>query len=45
MYARGTSEEVLGEVGWVARGLSVATKIYPTAVRARACYVGVMDLS
>ncbi|KAI0697758.1 Aldo/keto reductase [Cytidiella melzeri] len=30
-YGRGTSEEYLGELGWQKRGLSVGTKLYPTA--------------
>lgn len=29
---RGTSEEYLGKIGWQERGLSVATKVYPTIV-------------
>ena len=32
-YAGGTSEEILGEVGWRERGLVMDTKLYPNAVR------------
>ena len=32
-YAAGTSEEILGDVGWRERGLVMGTKLYPTAVR------------
>ncbi|KAI0790223.1 Aldo/keto reductase [Irpex lacteus] len=31
-YGNGTSEEVLGEIGWQKRGLIVETKLYPSAV-------------
>ena len=33
-YSGGTSEEILGEVGWQQRGLVMDTKLYPNAVRA-----------
>ncbi|KAF7340290.1 putative aldo keto reductase [Mycena venus] len=33
MYAAGTSEEMLGSIGWQARGLKMQTKIYPTRGR------------
>ena len=32
-YAAGTSEEILGEVGWQKRGLMMDTKLYPNTVR------------
>ena len=30
----GTSEEYLGKAGWKERGIEMATKLYPTTVRA-----------
>ena len=32
VYAGGTSEEVLGELGWKERGLLMETKLYPVGV-------------
>lgn len=34
-YAGGTSEEILGEVGWQQRGLVMDTKLYPNAASTR----------
>ena len=33
VYSAGTSEELLGELGWQKRGLVMETKLYPNAVR------------
>ncbi|KAJ6555933.1 NADP-dependent oxidoreductase domain-containing protein [Mycena capillaripes] len=33
MYSAGTSEEMLGSVGWQARGLRISTKVFPTKGR------------
>lgn len=30
MYTGGTSEEMLGAVGWQERGLKIETKLFPT---------------
>lgn len=30
MYGGGTTEQMLGAVGWQARGLKMETKLYPT---------------
>ncbi|KAI0790214.1 Aldo/keto reductase [Irpex lacteus] len=35
VYARGTSEEVLGQIGWKERGLIMETKLYPNAAHQR----------
>ena len=32
VYSSGTSEEVLGELGWKERGLVMGTKLYPVGV-------------
>lgn len=35
VYAGGTSEEYLGQIGWKEKGLKLETKLYPTATTVR----------
>ena len=38
VYSAGTSEELLGELGWQKRGLVMETKLYPNIVRLELLY-------
>ncbi|KAI0338600.1 Aldo/keto reductase [Trametopsis cervina] len=45
VYAKGTSEEYLGAIGWQARGLVMETKLYPNKGNARFAQPGVELIS
>lgn len=44
-YTKGTSEEMLGELGWQKRGLIVATKLYPNILNSQYSQPGAPKIS